>query len=95
LGINERIRLPTVNARFQSKRTNHTEPPTKKTKIATVNIAAPALSPAVIFLVAIVGSNFAPVLPVPALGLLVLLPPVELVNGGVYAASVLTSSIND
>jgi hypothetical protein len=52
-----------------------------------VNIAAPALSPAVIFLVKILGWNFAPVLPVPALGLLVLLPPVELVNGPEYAAS--------
>lgn len=61
-----------------------------------VNIAAPALSPVVIVLVKIDGWNWGPLLPVPALGLLVLLPPVDDVNGGVnVASSVLTSSISD
>jgi hypothetical protein len=75
--------------------TSHKEPPIIVDTTKMVNIAAPALSPVVIVLVKIDGWNLGPVLPVPALGLLVLLPPVDVVNGGVNAFSVCTSSISD
>lgn len=61
---------------------SHPAQPMKTTSTNVVKIPAPARSPAVIGSVYVDGSGLAPLLPDPADGFPLLVPPVELVTGG-------------